>query len=84
MTTDPSIADRYPSLRYLAPGEPIVDALLVEVASENTVDDQMLTIDAEPTESLAEAIILGPEDDDLTGWVEAYRRLRSAVVERSR
>ena len=68
----------------MPPSEPIVDALLVEVASENTVDDQMLTIDAEPTESLAEAIILGPEDDDLTGWLEAYRRLRSAVVELSR
>jgi hypothetical protein len=84
ITTDPSVADRYPSLRYLAPGEPIVDALLVEVATECTVDDRMLTIDAEPTESLAEAVIVGPEHDDLTGWVEAYRRLRSAVVERSR
>jgi hypothetical protein len=41
-------ADRDSSLRYLAPGEPIVDALLVEVAAESTVDDRMLTIDGEP------------------------------------
>ena len=77
-------ADRDSSLRYLAPGEPIVDALLVEVAAESTVDDRMLTIDGKPTESLVEAVFVGPEDDDLTGWLEAYRRLRSAVVERSR
>jgi len=41
--TDPTIADRHPSLRYLAPGELMLDTLLVEVEAENTVD-------GEPTE----------------------------------
>ena len=77
-------ADRDSSLRYLAPGEPIVDALLVEVAAESTVDDRMLTIDGETTDSLERAVIVGTEDSDLTRWVEAYRKLRSAVLEQSR
>jgi len=83
VTIDSSVADRYPSLRYLAPGEPIVDALLVEVATESKVDDRMLTIDGETTDSLEDAVIMGSADDDLTGWVDAYRRLRSSVVDRS-
>jgi len=52
-------------------------------AAEITVDDRMLTIDGETTESLGKAAIVGSADGDLTGWVDAYRRLRSTVVDRS-
>jgi hypothetical protein len=84
VTTDPSIADRYPSLRYLAPGEPIVDQLLVDSAANVTVEDWMLRIEGETTDSIEEAVIVGAMEGNLTRWVEAYRRLRSAVVENSR
>ena len=36
-----------------------------------------------PTDSHAEAVIVGAEEDDLTAWVEAYHKLRSYVVDRS-
>jgi len=60
-----------------------VDQLLVEAAASVTIDDRMLTIEGERTVSLEQAVIVGSVVDDLTGWVDAYRRLRSAVVDRS-
>ena len=60
VTTEQSIADRYASLRYLDPGEPIVDQLLIEVAANVTAEDRMLTIDGEASDSFEEVVIVVP------------------------